>query len=395
MVQHSDCIGCQACVDFCPQKAISFQYDKWGEGRAVINASLCNNCGLCELRCPSLNNKFNAAQKTVFAAYSINNRHTGSSGGMFYELASKFIDDGGVVFGAAFDENLKLVHKKATNVSDLMKLCKSKYLHSDMQGIYNEIADCLKTGLNVMFVGTPCQVSAVKNVFAEKYEAQLLLIDFLCHGTGTQKCFDMCIKAEEKKQNGKIVDFIFRAKSRRAGHCFKYKLLRKDKEKTVAGYPFEFPYYYSFLKYKIFNEACYECQYARQERVGDITLGDFWGIRKYNKKLKDHQGISMLSVNTHKGYQVIETIRDDCVLYEHPIENASSNNEAFHSRVSSQCHQLKQELATILETEGEKALVEALRCKQIKKELIYAKTPSFIKRIWTHIKERIGGFIPI
>ncbi len=386
MINQRDCIGCQACVDLCPQKAISFQYNNWGEGRANVNAALCNNCNLCELRCPAINNKFNPAQETVFASVSKKNRHTGSSGGIFYELASDFVNSGGVVFGACFNTDLKLIHKKVDSISELESLCKSKYLHSDMRGVYNEIAECLKKGLKVMFVGTPCQVSAVKNIFVEKYDTQLLLVDFLCHGTGTQKCFDMCIGAEEEKQNGKIVDFSFRAKTRKVAHSFKYTLLRDDEEQTITGYAFEFPYYHSYLKYYIFNEPCYECNYARQQRVGDITLGDFWGIHNYDKKLKEYKGISLISINTQIGHRAINSIRDNCVLKEYPIENASSNNEAFHSCVSPKCHQARQELATILETKGEKALVESLSCAQIKKVLIYTKMPSFVKKIWSCIK---------
>ena len=388
MIQHSDCIGCQACVDFCPHKAISFEYNSWGEGKAVVNTSLCNNCGLCESRCPSLINSFNPAQKKVFAAFSKKHRHTGSSGGIFFELASKFILDGGVVFGAAFDSDLKLIHKKAGCISELVELCKSKYIHSDMSGIYKQIEGCLKQGIKVMFVGTPCQVSAVKNLFY-KYADQLLLVDFLCHGTGTQKCFDMCIKDEEERRGGKITNFTFRAKTKKADHSFKYKLLKGSKEKTVTGYFFEFSYYNSYLKYNIFNDACYECQYARQERIGDITLGDFWGIQKYNDSLNDKDGVSLLSVNTQKGMEAIETTRDACMLYEYPIENASSNNESFHKCGSVQFRNSKNELAGILETEGEKALVERLRCPKIKKELIYAKTPAFIKIFLNRIRGRI------
>lgn len=385
MVQNSHCIGCQACVDFCPKKAISFQYDTWGEGKVFVDLSLCNNCRLCEMRCPSLNINLNPSVKNVFAAYSTKHRSTGSSGGVFYELAVNFINDGGVVFGAAFDSNLKLIHKQASTVSQLPVLCKSKYLHSDMCGVYNEIDFCLKKGKKVMFVGTPCQVSAVKNTFL-KYENQLLLIDFLCHGTGTQKCFDLCISNEENKRKGKIIDFTFRAKTRKAEHSFKYKILRKGRIKEITGYSFEFPYYFSYLKYCIFNEACYQCKYAREERVGDITLGDFWGIQKHNKELKDIQGVSMLSINTPKGYKAIDAIRRNVILFETPLETASSNNEAFRECVSARCQEKKHELATILETNGAEVLIQQLSCNKIIKELVYARTPIFVKKLWNSIR---------
>ena len=275
MIRTEECIGCQACVAFCAQKAISFVYNEWGEGRAVVDPERCNGCGLCDARCPAHTIGLHDAQPTVLAAFSKGNRHTGASGGVFFELASRFIGDGGVVFGAAFDDDLKLVHQKCTSVQELPRLCKSKYLHSDMTGVYTQIADCLASGKQVMFVGTPCQVSAVKNLFGKRYANRLLLIDFLCHGTGTQKVFDLCRQHEERRQKGSMTDFVFRAKSKRAEHSFRYTLRRGGKDQAVAGYSFEFPYYYSYLKYTIFNDSCYTCQYATAKRVGDITLGDF------------------------------------------------------------------------------------------------------------------------
>ncbi len=388
MIQESSCIGCQACVEFCSRKALSFHYNEWGEGRVIVDSDKCNNCGLCELHCPSKVNKFNIASRNVYAAISRKNHSVGSSGGVFYELASQFIKEGGVVFGASFDTTLKLKHSKATDLSELIKLCKSKYLHSDMSGIYTEISNCLKSGLKVMFVGTPCQVSAVKNIFLEKYNKQLVLVDFLCHGTGTQKIFDICIKNEEKKRNGKIINFSFKAKSRNIGHSFKYELLREGKKKLVKGYNFEFPYYNSYLKYNIFNEYCYKCKYTRNERVGDITLGDFWGIQKYNRKLKDWKGVSMISVNTPNGKELFDKIKSCCRVYEYQIEKASANNQAFKENVTSTCYNSKLELENILKTKGEEALLEKMRCKNVRKMILHSCIPMFIKEIWHKVRGR-------
>jgi len=385
---QNNCIGCQACVDACSVHAIDFTYNAWGEGKAVIDAEKCKNCGLCERICPSEHISFCAPAKTVYATFSKKNHSTGSSGGVFFELASSFITQGGIVYGAAFNQNLKLVHQKVTTVSELSKLCKSKYLHSDMTGIYTDISESLKANHTVMFVGTPCQVSAVKNLFFPKYRKQLLLIDFLCHGTGTQKIFDICINEEAKKKNGEIVEFIFRAKTRKAEHSFKYSLKQEKKHKTLSGYSFEFPYYYSFLKYNIFNEYCYDCKYSINSRVGDITLGDFWGIQKYNKKLNAQKGVSMISINTEIGKSHFDQIRSECIIYEYPIKFASDNNQAFHENVSDCCRNSKHDLETLLNTNGEAALLQKMSCTNLRKQLIYAKTPRIIKKVWNYVRGR-------
>ena len=388
MKEKNICIGCQACVEICPCHAIEFSYSDWGEGRACIDMKKCVQCGKCQQICPSKNIIFNTPASTVYAAFSKKNQNTGSSGGIFFELANNFISQGGIVYGAVFNSDLKLVHARATDVSKLTKMCKSKYLHSDMSGIYTDISEMLKKNIKVMFVGTPCQVSAVKNLFWPKYKERIFLVDFLCHGTGTQKVFDMCIREEEKRRNGKIIDFVFRAKTRKVEHNFKYILRRENKDKLISGYSFEFPYYNSFLKYTIFNEYCYDCKYALNRRVGDITLGDFWGIQKYNKNLNEKDGISMISINTEIGEKYFRQILPKCVAHKYPIEFASNNNQSFRECEGVNCKILKHKLEDVLRIYGTNALIESLRSDILIKQLIYVNTPNFIIKIWHLIRGR-------
>jgi len=386
MVLSNNCIGCQACMEFCPTKAINFSYNDWGEGKVQINTSLCVNCGLCDKICPSLKQNFNKKQENVYAVISNNNRKTGSSGGVFFELACQFINEGGIVYGAMFDEKLKLIHKGVDNIKDLIPLCKSKYVHSDMTNIYSEIKENLIKGKKIMFVGTPCQVSAVKNLFSNKYSNQLLLIDFLCHGTGTQKIFDLCLLAEEKKKKGKIINFTFRSKAKKAQHSFSYKLIRNNKFKQISGYAFEFPYYNAFLKYNIFNDYCYSCKYATNTRVGDITLGDFWGIQNYNKKLKDFNGVSMISLNNNIGVESFDKIKNKCNTYKYPLEYATKHNQSFNKPEKYPIK--KSEYLNSIKNKDTESLINLLSCQNLKKEYLYAIIPDCIKKIYTKIKRK-------
>lgn len=386
MISTSDCIGCQACFDMCPKNAISFTYDKWGEGKACVDDEKCVRCGLCSKICPAINQKCNPIMPQVLAVRSKNNSRTGSSGGVFYELAKDFIEQGGLVYGAAFNDRLKLIHGCAEKIEDLSRLCKSKYLHSDMSGIYREMKEHLNNGRRIMFVGTPCQTSAVKNLFSDKYGDRIVLVDFLCHGTGTQKIFDACIRNVEAREQGKITEFSFRSKSRRAEHSYSYMLLKNGKAVKRSGYSFEFPYYNAYLKYNIFNNVCYQCPYAKRERVGDITLGDFWGIQKYNKRLNDQKGVSMISLNTQIGQALFKKIENKCTVCRYPIECAADRNVSFNG--PKKYPDQRTWYLEILETEGEDRLVEQLSCKNIKKEIIYAKTPEFVKRVYNVIRGR-------
>lgn len=380
MIDPNRCIGCQACAEACPSRAISFSYDAWGEGKAALDAEKCVGCGLCDAICPAIHADVHPAPENVYAVVSKSHRETGSSGGVFFPLASRFIEEGGAVYGAAFDENLKLVHRRATAIAELPPLCRSKYLHSDMSHIFSAIREDLKSGKKVLFVGTPCQVSAVKNMFSKQYRETLYLVDFLCRGTGTQRVFDACIHQEEIKRGGKITQFSFRAKLRKVAHSFSYVLDKGGKQKTVAGYSFEFPYYFSFTKYIIFNDACYSCPYSQNARVGDITLGDFWGIQRYNPALRDQDGVSMLAVNSEKGKYLFDGVKEGCTIHAYPLSYAARHNPSFCSPTP--YPQRKRELAAILSEQGEAALVRALACTDVKKRLLYAKIPVPLRKLY-------------
>lgn len=384
MIDSNKCIGCQACVELCPTSAISFRYDQWGTGRAFITEEKCIGCNKCQRICPAEIQQMNPATDIVYAAISKMHRSTGSSGGFFYELASMFLEIGGIVYGAAFDENLRLVHSRVDSIKDLLPLCKSKYIHSDMKGVFQQLDNDLKNGKNVLFVGTPCQAGAVKNTFANRYDENLTIVDFLCHGTAPQKLFDLCIHAEEKKKRGTITDFQFRAKSRKAEHSFTYTLRKNDRDHVVSGYHFEFPFYYSYLKYTVFNDACYFCPYAKETRVGDITLGDFWKIQNYNPKLHDQSGVSMLSINSQKGNALLGKLKDKLDLSEYPLNVARQNNQSFREPVPYPPQ--KRKLEQILIQQGEEELVKELICPHLTKHLIYARTPSWVKHMYQKIR---------
>lgn len=387
MISTDTCIGCQACVDCCPAQAISFTYDFWGDGKAHVNLQKCVNYSLCDSICPARKMDLNPEQKNVFAVVSKINSKKGSSGGFFFEVASKFLRSGGVVYGAAFDENLKLCHVCVKKVDDLIPLCKSKYVHSDMEGIYKQIGSNLKQGIPVMFVGTPCQTSAVKNLYKKKYRERVLLVDFLCHGTGTQKVFDICKTYEEQHKNGRISDFCFRSKSRKAEHSFTYTLNTMGRKKTVSGYSFEYPYYNGYLSYTIFQDACYRCEYTKTMRVGDITLGDFWGIQNFDSHLKDYKGVSMISVNTELGDKWFARVINNCEQKSFPIECATSKNQSFTCCVPAPKKKKKQLVKLLIEN-GSDALVEELKCHNIPKSIIYAMTPQWVIRVYDRVRGR-------
>ena len=76
----------------------------------------------------------------------------------------------------------------------------------------------------------------------------------------------------------------------------------------------------------MYRECCYDCKYANTNRIGDITLADFWGIEQVNPKFYSEQGVSLVFINTKKGNKIFNDIKENIVYNEQTIEEASRKN---------------------------------------------------------------------
>lgn len=183
-IQDKDkCCGCAACVQVCPKQCFSFEEDKEGFRYPVADRIKCIDCGLCEKVCPVINQYEATNPIKVYAAINKDEviRMQSSSGGIFTLLAEKVIREGGVVFGAAFDENWEVQHTYVETIKDLAKLRTSKYVQSRMEDNYQRAKAFLKQGRKVMFTGTSCQIAGLKHFLRKDYD-NLLAVDVICHG---------------------------------------------------------------------------------------------------------------------------------------------------------------------------------------------------------------------
>ena len=392
-VQRFDrCLGCQLCADICPTEAISLPIDSEGKTVPTVDTLKCKNCGMCRSKCPAIRADYEDTVDSLYAAISVRNKHKGSSGSVFHEIAESWINDGGIVWGAAFDADLKLRHVKAVDMDSLKSLYKSKYVQSDCSGVYAEIGSLLAKGKKVLFVGCPCQVSAVKNAYVGKFREQLVLIDFLCHGTPPQILFDICRKHEEEKINGRITEFTFRAKVRKAEHSYSYEYTdnKTGKKKVKSGFAFEYPYYNAYLKYSIFRDGCYRCPYATVKRVGDLTIGDFWKIEKYSKRFSAQKGCSLIVTSTNRGKKLFESIRGKLKCEQLPLQAAFDNNGSFREPTKED-EQIRRKIRESFEMAGHSATIETYFAQHnMLRSKIYAYAPRKLIELFTYVKALIG-----
>lgn len=375
------CCACRACYQTCKLQAIKFITDKYGFEYPSINYDICIECGSCEKNCPIINELQLSETSFCGMAYALDNitKYNGSSGGLFGVFASDIIARNGVVFGAAFDENLKLKTQRAETSDELVPLYKSKYLLCDTQDSFSNIEAELKKGRMVLYCSSPCQVAALKLYLKKNYD-NLLTIDFVCHGVGSQNLFDRSISYTENKENIKIKKVLLRYKKDNASsHYYYYYYLKDGKFLEKTDLYFSFPYYNAYCKQLVCRDSCYDCKFASRSRAGDITVGDFHAIEKYYPKVDRFAGVSMVMINTQKGQKFFDSIREHICFQEMDKEILYENN-----RFSDEVVIPKQQPAfreSVATEPFEITVNRFLKPSRDWKKLIYYHSPRFIRKM--------------
>lgn len=329
LAKHKDCTGCAACMNACVHNAISMEYTESGFTYPSINPTNCIECGLCELSCPIIHPIQNEHTKTpeTYAMWNYRDRISSSSGGAFSAYARKIIADGGIIYGATFDNSLNLRHIGITSPEDLEILKGSKYLQSNIGETFKDIKKALRENIPVLFCGTPCQVAGLRSYLKKDYDI-LLTIDIVCHGVPSQKIFNSYLNKIKKQLNIKhITDFKFR---RLNGWGFMTQI--KTGNKYINLYGEKDLYMEAFNKGYIFRESCYSCPYAKIPRQGDCTIADFWGIGRHGHVFKYDvtKGVSLILVNSPKGEKATQQIQNS-FLEKRSFEEAIIENKNIHS----------------------------------------------------------------
>lgn len=356
----SECFGCTACEQACPTKAISFFKDDCGFSYPQINSQLCINCNKCEKICPQ-NFIVKDRVPECYASFikDKNERKNSTSGGIFFLIASLVIEQyNGIVYGAYMNENLQLEHIGVESISDLKKLRGSKYIQSNLNNCFTRIKTELKEGRYVFFTGTPCQVAGLYSFLGKDYNS-LLTADLLCHGVPSQGLFDEHIRFCREKYHGDIMGYQFRDMQHGiAGESFDV-LKNGHIHKHIFHPTYELsPYLYAFFHSLSLRESCYKCIYAKKIRVGDVTLGDFWGAREFFPTIDDSAGVSMLLLNSEKGRVFFSKIKENCNNYSADIDQATVHNGSLVS--PPQRPESRNQLSTLLQRVGYKRLTKTL-----------------------------------
>ena len=306
IVDPSKCCGCSACVNVCQHHAISIQPDKLGFPYPVVDMDNCVDCGLCDAVCAFVPDVSaaqivqNDAKVEVLAA-----RHDDAdilaqsqSGGAFSAIAVQVLNDGGVVYGAAFDQSHLVRHIKVDSVEGLSALRGSKYVQSDLSDIFRQVRSDLRSGTKVLFCGTPCQVAGLRSFIPVTMQDGLYLVDFVCHGVPSPSVWKDYL--DYMSRQGTIVKANFRDKSVAGWKEHKETFIYNNGKKNVAD-----SFRVLFYKNIMLRHSCSVCPYNIMNHKSDVTIADFWGVDEIIPQMDGPEGTSMVICNTSDGQELI------------------------------------------------------------------------------------------
>ncbi len=312
-IDHKLCTGCGACVNKCPVNAIEMRSDKEGFMFPCIIEDKCLDCGICYNICPiNASVEKNGAPEAYAVWADEKTRLKSSSGGMFSLLAKAIFKQGGVVCGARYsDDYLSVYHAWAENEKQLDFLRGSKYVQSEIGKTYKEAKDYLDKGTAVLYSATPCQIAGLYAFLGKKYD-NLFTVDVVCHGVPSNMVYSRYLM--EMSGGVPIKEMNFREKAT-WGWGTAVSLYMENGTEYKQDF-FKDPYLKAFSSGLIVRKSCSSCKYTSINRLGDITLGDFWGVGDIDPKLTDGKGTGLVFVNTSKGKKLIDSIKDECTLFE-------------------------------------------------------------------------------
>lgn len=341
MLPHKTCTGCLACIHVCTAGCIHLRADKNGFQYPEIDKGKCIQCKRCEVVCPVLQEQDhdeNEESLPVAVAGYIRDQATreqSSSGGIFTALARQVLKRQGVVYGAAFGDNLMVSHFAVQSEDELWRLRGSKYVQSDLSGCYKEIERYLRDGREVLFSGTPCQCAGLAACLGRSYD-NLLVVDIICHGVPSPRVWNEYLHWQETRHHSRPVRANFRDKS---SGWERFSLSLKFENGAVYSDTLDRDCYMrAFLKNYTLRDSCYQCRFKTVHRISDLTLGDLWGIDQIAPQLNDNGGVSVIFIQSEKGKRFLDALQNHLCLETVDSKMVVECNEAMNHCVYRQAY---------------------------------------------------------
>lgn len=339
------CCGCGACAAACPKSCISMEADAWGFPRPKVDASECIDCGRCASACPVLSPGHADEVCSVYWAKSKNDGELArsSSGGIFGLMASDVLASGGVVVGAAWNEDRRSVsHVIVDDPSGLDAVMRSKYVQSTVPlGVYQGVRQAIKEGRRVLFAGTGCQIAGLRGYlgFQADFDS-LLTVDVVCHGVPSPALWDRWAAYREASSGARLADVNMRSKTTgwlSFSATYEYEA-EKGSSPMVESSVFRDDWYFkAFLSNACLRPSCFTCP-VKRSCGSDVTLADYWGVQSAHPEVDYSGGVSAVICNTAKGDAAFKAISIMLDSGSSTFEKVLAGNPSLTSSVHPYAH---------------------------------------------------------
>lgn len=363
LADKQNCTGCMACLQICPMKCITVREDDIGNLYPYIDRDSCIECGSCEKVCPEISINQKECLKKPDQAYAVwslntNSRSASTSGGAAGEFYESALNQGYWICGVKYEEQYHVRHFLTKERKDISAFRQSKYVYSETEDIYRQIKDLLQKKEKVLFISLPCKVAGLYSFLGGKLEGNLLTVDIVCHGTPSYAQLMEHIKKVATLNRGKLTfrknnEYIFEVTDN--NKTLYSKIGRQDN------------YLAAFLEGLNYRPSCYNCSYARPERISDITIGDFWGIGVEIPWNHPYTGsISAVLINTEKGKEFWNECSDSFFAEERSVEEAVKGNAQLNHPTT--VHPKRAEFETLYKQKGFEEAVQICLQDEIKQD---------------------------
>lgn len=363
LADKKNCTGCMACLQTCPMKCISVREDDIGDLYPYIDRDTCIECGSCVKVCPEISITRKDCLKKPDQAYAVwslntNSRAASASGGAasgFYESA---LNQGYWICGVKYEEQYHVRHFLTKDQQVISAFRQSKYVYSETENIYRQIKDLLQKTEKVLFISLPCKVAGLYSFLGDKLAENLLTVDIVCHGTPPYAQLREHIKNVAMLDQGKLTfrkenEFLFEVTDN--NKTLYSKIGRQDN------------YLAAFFEGLNYRPSCYNCSYARPERISDITIGDFWGLGAEIPWNHPYTGsISAVLINTEKGRKFWNECSDSFFAEERSVEEAVKGNAQLNHPTT--VHPKRAEFETLYKQKGFEEAVQICLQDEIKQD---------------------------
>lgn len=321
LADKESCTACGACAFVCAKNCITMIEDEHGSVYPSLDSTNCVECGRCQKTCPILSPLDVNTPQIAYSAWSSDEkeRETSASGGIAAEIYKKAVSEGCDIAGAVQQDDFSVVMQLSSDEKAILKFKNSKYVFSEAWHVYQEIKQSLKADKNVVFIGLPCQVAALRKIFREN--EKILFVEVVCHGTAPFSYLKQHIEHIEHTKNEKAIRMSFRDPDTYT-FTFTFTLYNKDGKRFYAEVPRKTDtYQYAYHSTISYRENCYHCHFAREQRIADITLSDYKGLGRMAPCSYGETNVSCILVNTEKGKKFIKEMIQEKRIYadERPV----------------------------------------------------------------------------